>query len=300
MEVFSLNMEAFSWLLINAPIQFIIALFLLWIGMKFRHLQTSYNDEEIISKGNIALAIETTGYYTALLIIISASIYGESYGLINDMISIFSIGLSGIILLSVNRFLVDTTQLRAFKTSEEIEKNNSAYALIKGANYIATSIIIFQSFYGFEFNLGLLKIATIYFVLTQIFMQVVAEIFILKTSYDDIKELKNANLSVAIEHSGLLIALSILYANVAKEALELEPTTFMLVVLYFIISSVVLIYIPLLFTKVIVTKKMLNNKTIEDSIEANNPAIAVRSALMKIFIAMITVSFLPFDLILVK
>ena len=123
-----INMESLLNMLISGSSQIIVIMILLFIAMRVRHLSTKFDDSSLIADGNIAIGFVSGSYYISITLIIISAIFGDSYGLVDDMLSIFIVGILGIIVLSLNRFLVNATQLRYFNPKDEIEKHNIAFA----------------------------------------------------------------------------------------------------------------------------------------------------------------------------
>jgi uncharacterized membrane protein YjfL (UPF0719 family) len=285
-----LNFDLLITFLISGSIQILSVVLILFIAIKIKKIF----DLKYIKDSKVIL-VEDALYYLAFTLIIFSSLYGESKTILIDIASIITISLIGVLFLSLNQIIIKKIQLKDIVKKQN--SDNMAIAIIIGSNYIATSIIFFKNFYGYELSLNSIYISIYYFILTQFFMFITIELFILKTRYDDIKELERDNISVAIEQSSLLIALAILFSNVAKEAIIIDTTSTTLLITYFIISTTILIFLPHLITKLFIKDK---NRSIEDLISQNSLEVAIKSAFIKILLATIFITILPFNIFIME
>jgi uncharacterized membrane protein YjfL (UPF0719 family) len=128
-------------------------------------------------------------------------------------------------------------------------------------------------------------------------MFITAKLFIAKTIYDDIKEIKNNNIAVSIENTSLLISIAFLFGNVIKEITEFNIIVFVLIIFYFLVSTTFLIFVPKFIASVLTTKER-KGKDIEILISENNIPIAVISAISKFLLTIIAMVVIPFDIII--
>jgi len=293
----SLNIDALQYMLTYGFAKTVIFGLILFLAIKIRHIITEFNDSKLIIENNTAMGISLFGYLSAVALILVASTFSREYETIIENLAVILIfAFFGILFLSLNRYFVNNFYLKGMEAKKEIEKNNVAFAIFQAGGFIATGVIIYNSFYGFEFTLGLITISLVYFVITQITMFVTAKIFIAKTIYDDLKEIHNNNIAVAIENVSLLIALSFLFGNVVKETVDVDLINFLLVLFYFIVSTTFLIFVPKLLASLL-TYKERNGKDIEVLIAENNIPIAIVSASSKISMAILGMVVIPFDII---
>jgi len=290
----ALNLNMLIGFLLDFTVQFGSVILLLFIATKGRELITQTNLKKSSYYGNKAVVISTIGYYIAVILIILSAIQGDSFGYIYDTISIFSIVIIGLITLYLNRLVINIFYLKGFDPKHELDRENVAFALFQTAGLLATATIFYNSFAGFEFTLALLSVGIIYFIITQISIFVVIKIFILTTPYDDIREIKRGNIAVAIEFISLFIAVALLFGNIAKEVIEIDINSIATLFIYFTISTIFLTYLPSLFTSILTA----GNKKINNSIADGNMIVAIKSATIKIAIAIVIIETLPLNIVI--
>lgn len=289
----SINLTTLLSFLADFSIQFGIVVAVLFIATKLRRFITQFNYKQGAYQSNRAIAISTIGFYTSIILIVLTSVKGVSYGYLSDIISILSISFLGLLFLTLNRWIINLFYLKEFNPAYELNRDNIAFAIFQSGGFIATSIIFYSSFAEFEFNLGLISVGTLYFLITQLFLFIFVKIFILKTSYDDIREIQRGNISVAIEFLSLFISLSLLFGNIAKEVVNIDLISIASMFIYFAISSISLLYIPNLVTSLISS----GDKKVEKSIGDGNMVVSIKSGAVKILVAILIVETLPLSIV---
>ena len=290
----ALNLDILIGFLLDFSVQFGIIISTLFVATKGRRFITQFSSKKSSYQGNRAVAISTIGYYTSIVLIIFSAVQGDSFGYIYDVISIFSIVLLGLIFLTLNRWIVNIFYLKGLNSKYELEKENVAFSIYQIGGFLATAIIFYNSFAGFEFNLGLIYIGTIYFFITQLSLFVTIKIFILQTPYDDIREIKKGNIAVAIEFLSFFIAISMLFGNIAGAVIDIDLNSIATMFAYFTISSIFLIYLPTFLTSILTT----GNKKVDNSIEDGNMVVAIKSTVVKITIAIVIIETLPLNIVI--
>jgi uncharacterized membrane protein YjfL (UPF0719 family) len=292
--VIGLDLILLKEFIINFSIQFGLVILTLFIATKGRRFITQFNPNMAHHQKNRAVIVSTIGYYTSIAIIILSAVSGVSLGYFYDIVSTLSILLLGFLFLALNRWFINLLYLNEFNPKHELERENIAFALFQSGGFLATSIIFYHSFAGFEFNLGLLFVGSTYFILTQLLLLIFVKIFILKTPYDDILEIQRSNLAVAIEFFSLFLALSILFGNVAEAVLDIDLTSIATLLIYFTISSIFLIYVPTLITSLITS----GDGEIDRAIADGNIVVAVKGGAVKVIIAIVVVSTMSLSIVI--
>jgi len=291
----SVDLDSFQNFLLNFFVQISTVIFLLFVATKVREYITQFNDRELIGSGNRAIAFSNGGYYIAITLILGSSLFGESFGVMHDFVAIVSITLVGIVLLTINRFIVNRIYLKEFNAEFEIESENIAFATLQAGGFISMAIVLFFSFYNFEFTVDLLIVALFYFFLTQFALYFVSKLLFLVTPYDDIKELKRGNMAVALNFFGAMIALSLLFGNSVREVLLIDANTVAILLLYYTLSTLFILYIPTLITSLIVSL----NKKVDEAIEEGNVAIATTEMMVRIIVAVVVIATIPLNIFIV-
>jgi len=290
----ALNLDMLFGFILDFIVQFGSVILLLFIATKGREFITQSDIKKSSYYGNKAVIISSVGYYISVLLIIFSAIQGDSFGYIYDTISIFSIAFIGFISISINRLVINKFYLNGLNPQYELERENVAFALFQIGGLLATATVFYNSFAGFEFTLSLLSIGSLYFIITQISLFVVIKMFILITPYDDVREIKRGNVAVAIEFFSLFIAISMLFGNIVKEVVEIDLNSIATLFIYFTISTLFLIYLPLFLTSILTA----GNKKVHNSIEDGNMMVAVKSATIKIAIAIVIIETLPLNIVI--
>jgi uncharacterized membrane protein YjfL (UPF0719 family) len=281
---------------LDFTMQFGLISALLFFAIKTRKLAINYKRNRENYQLNKAIAISSAGYYFSVLIVLVASLNGESFGFLNDLIAISVIGIISILMLSINRLLVNYIYLKALNRDYELGRENIAFALFQSGGFLSTGIIIYNSFAGFQLTVGLVVTALFYFVLSQILLFVFVKIAVLNTKYDDINEIRRGNVAVGIEIFTLFLAISFLFGNVISEVMEISVETISVVLIYFTVSIFSIIYIPYLVTGLLVE----GNKSIDDYISEGNLDVAFKSATVKLLLTFLLIETMPLNFIIIS
>ena len=291
----AINLDILTGFFLDFLVQFGVIISILFIATKGRKFITQFSPNNNLYQGNMAVIISSIGFYLSLLIIIYSAIQGESFGYIYDIVMLSATIIFGLIFLAINRLIVNFFYFRDLNPEHELGRENVAFAIFQMGGFLATSIIFYKSFAGYEFNLGLIYVGSLYFFITQISLFVIVKLFILKTSYDDIKEIQKGNIAVSIDFLSLFVAIAILFGNIAQAVVDIDITSVATLFIYFLISSIFIIYLPTLLTSVLTT----GNKRIDSSIGDGNILVAIKSAVVKITIAIVIVETLPLNIVII-
>ena len=172
---------------------------------------------ELVEKDNMAFAVAHAGYYTGLLIAISGAITGPSYGLVTDLILIFTYGLEAIVLLNFAILLNDKLLLSRFAVHKEIiEDRNVGTGVVEAASAIATGLIVYGAVVGegggylmgaipdgLEGYVSML----IFWVGGQLVLALAAWVYNKILQYDLHAEIERDNVAAGIGFAGALIAI---------------------------------------------------------------------------------------------
>lgn len=213
------ELVANEWL--NSFLLFLIylssSLILLFIGkwaFKLRKSTINFSNE-LVEKDNLAFSFAYVGYFAGLILAVGSAIYGESNGLLVDLVDMGIFGLLAIILLNLSSTIMDKITLSKFSIWKEItEDRNAGMGIIEGANYLGSGLIIFGAITGESGNL-LFGIYTtlLYWVLGQVLILISTALYNKLVPYDIHKEIEKDNVAAGIAYAGLIIAMANLIRN---------------------------------------------------------------------------------------
>jgi uncharacterized membrane protein YjfL (UPF0719 family) len=198
------------------------ALVLFAIGrLAYRLFQFNVNvGKELVEKDNLAFAVAHTGYYVGLLIALAGAIVGPSYGLLSDLILIFTYGLEAIILLNFAIIINDKLLLSRFSIRKEIiEDRNLGAGIIEGASAVATGLVVYGAVVGegggyligfVPANLEGYISALIFWLGAQLVLLLAGKVYQWITVYDVHDEIERDNVAAGIGFAGVLVAFGIL------------------------------------------------------------------------------------------
>lgn len=172
---------------------------------------------ELVEKDNMAFAVAHAGYYTGLLIAICGAIAGPSYGLVTDLILIFTYGLEAIVLLNFAIILNDKLLLSQFAVHKEIiEDRNVGTGVVEAASAIATGLIVYGAVIGEGggYLMGAIPAGLegyvsmlIFWVAGQLVLALAAWLYNKILQYDLHAEIERDNVAAGIGFAGALIAI---------------------------------------------------------------------------------------------
>ncbi len=213
------ELVANEWL--NSFLLFLIylssSLILLFIGkwaFKLRKSKINFS-HELVEKDNLAFSFAYVGYFAGLILAVGSAIYGESNGLIVDLVDMGIFGLLAIILLNLSSTIMDKITLSKFSIWKEItEDRNAGMGIIEGANYLGSGLIIFGAITGESGNLLFgIYTALLYWVLGQVLILISTALYNKLVPYDIHEEIEKDNVAAGIAYAGLIIAMGNLIRN---------------------------------------------------------------------------------------
>jgi uncharacterized membrane protein YjfL (UPF0719 family) len=281
---------------LDFTMQFGIVAILLFFAIKTRKFVIDFERNKEKYQLNKAIAIASGGYYVSVLIVLVSSFSGESYGFVNDLIAILTIGVISVLLLSLNRLMINYIYLKEFNREYELNRENISFALFQSGGFIGTAIIIYNSFSGYQLTVGLIAVAIFYFLITQITLFLVVKIAILNTKYDDITEIKRGNVAVGVEFLSLFVAVSLLFGNVSSEVMTISIQSVATILIYFSISILSILYIPYIVTGLLIE----GSKNVDDYVAEGNLDVAIKSGVVKILMALLLIETLPLNIVVIS
>ena len=290
----SLDLNILTNGLLDFFVQFVIIFIFIFILAKARGFFVGAELKNGEYYRNIAIAILSIGYFLASVIVITASLQGFSAGYLDDLISISVISSIGIFFVLLNRLTIPLIFFNHINIEHEIERENVALSIFFFSGFVSTSYIFYHFFSGINFNIAVFKILLPYFLITQIAVYLFVKMIILTFNFDIIRELQRGNIAVSIESFSIFAFFTILFSSIPKDFLMLNTENIAIILVYFIIWSIFIIFIPTLITSLIIT----GNRRIERNIEDGNILIAIHSSLVKIVLAILITQVIPFKAIL--
>ncbi|PTM06317.1 MAG: DUF350 domain-containing protein [Bacteroidetes bacterium] len=213
------ELVANEWL--NSFLLFLIylssSLILLFIGkwaFKLRKNKINFSNE-LVEKDNLAFSFAYVGYFAGLILAVGSAIYGESNGLLVDLVDMGIFGLLAILLLNLSSTIMDKITLSKFSIWKEItEDRNAGMGIIEGANYLGSGLIIFGAITGESGNLLFgIYTALLYWVLGQVLILISTALYNKLVPYDIHEEIEKDNVAAGIAYAGLIIAMANLIRN---------------------------------------------------------------------------------------
>jgi uncharacterized membrane protein YjfL (UPF0719 family) len=290
----SFNLDIFIDGVLDFFVQFVIVFIFIFILAKARGFFVGAELRNGEYYRNIAIAILSIGYFLASVIVITSSLQGFSAGYLDDLILITMISSMGILFVLLNRLIIPLLFFNHINIEHEIERENVALAIFFFGAFLSTSYIFYQFFAGVSFNLSVFKILLPYFIITQIAVYLFVKMAILTFNFDIIRELQRGNIAVSIEAFSLFIFFTILFSSIPKDFFQFNIEHLAIILVYFIIWSVFIMFLPTLITSIIIT----GNRRVERNIEDGNILIAIHSGLVKIVLAILITQTIPFKSIL--
>ena len=175
-------------------------------GLRFiRGLVTNVDStEELASKDNYAFGIAMAGGTVALALMLMGAVSGEPGAtLVDELISVISYGVLGLILMWVGRLGQDKLVLTGIEIQAQIKQGNLSAALIDVANTIATGLVLRAVMIWVESDTwnGLIVVLAA-FVITQVLLAAVTRYRLMVYS----RRHEGANLQVAFEAGNVALS----------------------------------------------------------------------------------------------
>lgn len=176
-------------------------------GLRYiRGLVTNVDStEELASKDNYAFGIAMAGGTIALALMLTGAVSGEPGAtLVDELISVTSYGMLGLVLLWVGRLAQDKLVLTGIEIQEQIKQGNLAAALVDVANTVATGLVLRAVMIWVESDTlnGLIMVLAA-FVITQVLLAAVTRYRLMVYS----RRHQGANLQAAFEAGNIALSL---------------------------------------------------------------------------------------------
>lgn len=284
--------------------QLLLVLVILFVTKAYRAMYTrGVDDFALMQDHKISSAgISMFGFLAGMTIIIALAFGGHSVGILDDTIQILITAFIGMILLSLNSIFVDGLILMGLgnkKVKNAINANVLSIGVLQAFGFISAAVQFYFANQGVEqITMGLFMISVPYFIFGQFIVVAGMAAFIAITSYDDHKELFDGNVAVAISHGFLMLSISAIVGTVSSQALSIDTTTALLIVLYSILSVSFMIFGPKLLAGFFL-KEVLKSKydgKIEKAVSDGQVDIAAVYGLMRLIVAIVIASSFPFNI----
>lgn len=283
--------------------QIILLLILLYIAKRIFTWITPIDDYALVRKHLLSSAgLSLSGYLGGVLLVCGLAFQGTSYGILNDTLQITFTVFAGIFLIALNRIFVNGMMLGGYRNlidvHHQLNENNMAVGIFQGLAFVAAGIQYFLANLNADLTLGQFMISIPLFILGQFLIVILHQLFIWKTSYDDIEELNKGNCAVAIHHGGLLITLSFLVGSAISYTSSLAFEAVLGLVMYSILGSLFLIYFPYLVARPFLHLMVKPKHSIEQTIQSGHMDVALTYSLMRLIIAILAIHTLPYGTLL--
>jgi len=161
--------------------------------------------DEMASKDNFAFGIAMSGGTVALALMLTGAVSGEPGAtLVDELVSMISYGVLGLILLWVGRLGQDKLVLTGIEIQEQIKQGNLSAALVDVANTVATGLVLRAVMIWVESEtLNGLIIVLAAFVITQVLLAAVTRYRLMVYS----RRHEGENLQTAFEAGNVALSL---------------------------------------------------------------------------------------------
>ena len=171
--------------------------------------RTSFDeDEEMLSRGNIAVSLRKSGIYAGIAFGLAGTFFGGSQGLLTDLANFALAGVVLMVLLFVAFLINDKIILRKLDGDKEVSEGNTAVGLVEFASYTSSGIIMHGAFSG---EGGGILTAGGFFLMGQ--AALVGAFYLLEalTPRDICEEIEvKKNTAAGMDVAGMLVALAII------------------------------------------------------------------------------------------
>ncbi|WP_062061953.1 DUF350 domain-containing protein [Aquimarina longa] len=184
-------------------------------------------NEELVIKDNFAFSVSYVGYFVGLLIVIGASIVGESVGWMEDLLAIAYYSSIGIVLLNVSIWINHKFIINKFNIKKEIiVDQNVGTGVIEAAIMIAAALVLFGAITGESESLfsGTIT-AILYWAIGMIILIITSKMYIISVRYDVHSEIEKDNVAAGLALAGAIVAISIVVMNALLGDFENWQTT---------------------------------------------------------------------------
>ncbi len=257
-----------------------VALILFLVGKfiyQLSHKSIRVN-HELVEEDNFAFSFSYVGYFIGLLLIIGASIVGESNGLRLDLLDMIVYSLLGMILLNISIWLNNKITLTKFDIKKEIiEDRNEGTGIIEAAISISVGLVLFGAISGESggYLFGF-QTAIIYWVVGLILLFITSKVYNMMLSYDIHEHIEKDNVAVGIGYSGSLIAIGIIIMNALLGDFYDWTTMVFDVTIQFVIGLILLPILRFFADKILLPGSSLTYEIVHQE-KANNGAALVEA-----------------------
>jgi uncharacterized membrane protein YjfL (UPF0719 family) len=241
-------------------------------------------NEELVEKDNPAFAVQQTGYWTGLLIVLGGTLVGPSSGLMLDLFDLFLWGFIGIILINISIWLNDKFVLMHFDNRKEIiEDQNAGTGAVEAGSAIASGLLVYGAISG---EGGGLVTALICWAIGQVSLIIAGFAYTKFVSYNIHEQIEDHdNVPAGVAFGGALIAVG----NLIRIGIEGDFESWSVLLADFLVYTVLaLILLPII--RIAADKILLPGRNISDEI-ANQDKPNLGAGLIEAF-AYISVSVL--------
>ncbi len=220
--------------------------------------------KELIEKDNFAFILSYVGYFIALIIIIGASIIGESIGFLNDIQIIAMYSLIGVLLLNISIWISNKFLLNKFDIKKEIiTDKNEGTGIIEACIYIANALLLYGALIGESTTIqeGLITFVS-YWAIGNVMLLIAAKIFIKWMSYDIHAEIEKDNVAAGLSFAGAILAIGIIIMNALLDPFLDWQTTIVDVLSQTVLGCILLPIMRFLADKILLPGRKLTDEII--------------------------------------
>jgi uncharacterized membrane protein YjfL (UPF0719 family) len=244
------------------------ALIIAYIGILLFDVRTKFDENHlVIEESNLAVALRKGAILLGLGIGLSSSLVGPVEHLWNDTLAVAIHGAVILVCLFVAGWINDKFLLIGVKNDKEIEAGNSAVGFFEIGSYLATGMILKESFGGDNDSIWN---ALIFFLEGQLFLVIFFKLYELVTPFNLVELVKDKNDAAGVAVGAMLTSLGfILSASIGG------PFTGLLDDVIAIAIGAVQGIILLLIIRLVAAKLFLPKASLKDEIQRDRNAAAV-------------------------
>ncbi|QZE14907.1 DUF350 domain-containing protein [Halosquirtibacter laminarini] len=249
----------------------ILVFLILYIGKALYRLfhPTTKLDHTLVKEDNVAFAYSHIGYLLGILLAVSGTLKGDTYGVISDSVDLLIYGVVSILLINLAGWIQDRWIFHKFSIKDEILRDrNTGAGVLQGASYVSTGLILMGAISGDDslpFLSGFMDMSTegnsawwalgntlLFWIIGQIILLFMVKVYDLITPYDIHHQIEQDNVAVGIGTAGAFVAIAILISNgISGEFVSWSDTAFN------ILSEVVIGVILLPLSRLVCDKLLL-------------------------------------------
>ncbi len=257
-----------QWLVVSI-IYVLLALITILASKHVKSLLVSFNlDEELTTKDNHALGLATTGYFIAVLIVFLGATVGPSpveLPPISVLATTLGIDLAyavvGILLLNVNRVIIDRLILHSFSTRKEIiEDRNLGTGAVEAGCQVASALVIAGAIHGD----GNFLTAIVFYLMGLAILLIFGWFYQFMTSYDIHKEIEADNVPAGVAFGMNMIAIGILVLKATYEDFYSWQVNLSLLALYSVGGFLTLMILQKIVDLAFLPKTTIHHEIVND------------------------------------